>query len=56
MNKLFLKKSFFFLKGHFFKDIHRDKAPSNKNPALTESMSMDIWIVGASNQLFIRGS
>ena len=36
-----------------FKDTHREKAASNKTPALTESMNMDIWVVGISNQLFI---
>ena len=30
------------------KDIHREKAPSNKTPALTKSMNMDIWVVGIS--------
>ena len=39
-----------------FKDTHREKAPSNKTPALTKSMNMDIWVVGTSNQLFKRGS
>ena len=29
---------------------------SNKTPALTKSMNMVIWVVGTSNQLFIRGS
>ena len=38
------------------KDIHRVKEPSNKTSALTKSMNMDIWAVGTSNQLFIRGS
>ena len=38
------------------KDIHREKAPSNKTPTLTKSMNMDIWVVGASNRLFFRGS
>ena len=38
------------------KDIHREKAPSNKTPTLTKSMNMDIWVVGASNRLFLRGS
>ena len=38
------------------KDIHREKAPSNKTPALTKSTNMGIWIVGISNQFFIRGS
>ena len=37
-----------------FKDTHREKPPSNKTPALTKSMNMDIWAVGSSNQLFIR--
>ena len=38
------------------KDTHREKAPSNKTLALTKSRNMDIWVVGTSNQLFIRGS
>ena len=29
--------------------------PSNKTPALKESMTMDIWVVSTLNQLFIRG-
>ena len=33
VNKLFL-----------LKDSHREKAPSNKIPALTKSTNMDIWI------------
>ena len=36
--------------------ILREKAPSNKIPALTKSMNMGIWVVGISNQLFIRDS
>ena len=32
------------------KDIHREKSPSNKTPALTKSMSTDIWVVGTLNQ------
>ena len=36
--------------------LYREKAPSNKNPALTKSMNMDIWVVATSNQLFIRSS
>ena len=39
-----------------FKDCHREKAPSNKTPALTESTSMDIWVVSASNQHVAIGS
>ena len=38
------------------KDTHKEKAPSNQTPALTKSMHVDIWVVGTSNQLFIRGS
>ena len=40
----------------FFKDTHSEKSPSNKIPALTKSMNMDIWFDGTSKQLFIRGS
>ena len=36
------------------KNTHRGKAPLNKTPALTKSMSMDIWVVCTSNKLFIR--
>ena len=38
------------------KDTDRENAPSNKTPALTKSMNMGIWVVGTTNQLFIRGS
>ena len=38
------------------KDTHKEKAPSNKTPALTKSMDMDIWVVGTSNQVVLRGS
>ena len=51
------KINFYF---HMFrkdvKDNHRGKAPSNKTPTLTGSMNMDIWVVGTSNHLFVRGS
>ena len=40
----------------YFKDTASEKAPSNKTPALTKSMNMDIWVLGTSNQHFIRGS
>ena len=33
-----------------FQDILREKAPSNKTPALPVSMTMDTWVVGTSNQ------
>ena len=39
-----------------FKDTHREEAPSNKAPALTRSINMDIWVVGTSNQLVMRGT
>ena len=39
-----------------FKDTHREKALSNKIPARSKSMNMNIWLVGTSNQLFILGS
>ena len=35
---------------------HREKAPSNKTPALMKSTNMDIWVVGISSQFFLRGS
>ena len=38
------------------KDTHKEKAQSNKTPALTKSTNMDIWVVATSNQLLIRGS
>ena len=40
----------------YFKDTHREKAPSNKTPALTKCTNMGIWMVGLTNQLFMRGS
>ena len=40
---------------NYLKDTHREKASSNKTPALTKSTNMDIGVVGTSNQLFIRG-
>ena len=39
-----------------FKDTHRKKAPSNETPELTKSTNMGILVVGATGQLFIRGS
>ena len=29
---------------------------SNKNPVLTKSANMSVYVVGTSNQFFIRGS
>ena len=37
------------LTGRYFKDTHREKSPSNKTLALTESMNMDICVVGTLN-------
>ena len=39
-----------------FKDTHREKSSSYKVSAFTKSVNMDIWAVGTSKQLFIRGS
>ena len=33
-----------------FKDTHREKAPSNKTPALAKCTNMDIWVVGTTYQ------
>ena len=38
------------------KGTQREKSPSNKTLALTKSMNMDIWVIGTSKQVFIRGS
>ena len=40
----------------YVKDTHREKTPSNKTPALTKSMNMDICMVSTSSQHFVRGS
>ena len=32
------------------------QTPSNKTPALAKGINMGIWVVGASNKLFIKGS
>ena len=40
----------------FLKDTHREKAPSNKTPALRKSTNIGFCTVGTLNQLFIRGS
>ena len=39
----------------YFKDTPREKARSNKTPALRKSTNMGVWAVGTLNQLFIRG-
>ena len=38
------------------RDTHKEKARSNKTPALRKSTNMGVWAVGTLNQLFIRGS
>ena len=38
-----------------FKDTHREKTATNKTPMLTKGMNMDIWVVGTSYQVFMRG-
>ena len=38
------------------KDAHREKAPSDKTPALRKSTNMGVWAVGTLNQLFIKNS
>ena len=38
------------------KVTHREKALSNKAPALRKSTNTGVWAVGKLNQLFIRGS
>ena len=37
-------------------NTHRANIPSNKTEALTESMNMYIWAIGALNELFLRDS
>ena len=44
------------LRKYKLKDTRREKAPSNKTPALRKSANMSVWAVGILNQLFIRGS
>ena len=40
----------------FLKDTHMEKSPSKKTTRRSKSINMDIWVVGTSNQLFMRGS
>ena len=56
VNKLFTYLTCSKKSKRCFKDTHKEKAPSNKTPALTKSTNMGIWVVGITNQLFIRGS
>ena len=46
----------FIMHCELLKETQRGKVPSNKTPALTKSMNMNIWVVDISNLLFIRGS
>ena len=45
-----------YIFNYLLQDTHREKAPSNKTPALRKSTNMSVWVVGTSNQLFISGS
>ena len=38
------------------KDTHREKAALNKTPAFSKSTNMHLWVIGTTNQLFIRAS
>ena len=38
------------------KDTHREKASSNKTPALRKSTNIGVWAVGKLNQLFKKVS
>ena len=38
----------------WLKGTHREKALSNKSPALKKSMNLNTWVVLTSNQLFIN--
>ena len=47
---LFVNDCFWRISVKYIKDIHREKAPSNKTPVLTKSiMNMDISVVGTPN-------
>ena len=35
---------------------HREKGQSNETPPLAKSTNLGIWVVGTTNQLFIKGS
>ena len=54
--KILIKNSTIHILNMLFKDTHGEKAPSNKTQAFTKSMSMDIWVVGTLNLVFVRGS
>ena len=38
------------------KNTHREKTLPSKTPALAKHTNKDIWVVGTTKQLFIRGS
>ena len=58
LKEVAIRQILFFIQlcRHTLKDTLWEKAASNKTPALTKSANMDIWVVGTSNQLFMRGS
>ena len=38
------------------KNTHSEKSPSNETTTLSKSTNIDIWLVGTSDRIFIRGS
>ena len=56
LRKLRLKKWFSCKEKRVFIHTQREKAPSDKTQSLSKSMTMGIWVVDSSNQLFIRDS
>ena len=53
------KKMFYFFFGSskaITRKGKREKAQSNKSPALRKSTNKGVWTVGTLNQLFIKGS
>ena len=56
MRSYYLSQTIYINSYKLIKDSHREKALSNKTPALTKSANMGIWVFGKSNQIFIRDS
>ena len=54
LHGFYKNKVTFQIRKTLLKDTDREKAPSNKTPALTKSTNMGAWVVGTLNQLFIR--
>ena len=49
------RKFFHWLMSTLLSDTRREKTRSNKTLTLWKSTNRNIWVVGTSNQLFIRG-